>query len=457
LRILDVGTFLLPVRFSLSGLIDGGRERVVSAVAAALPECGPGHEFEPSEVLLDYHRSQGARQMEAMVFEGSLSIDDLGPVRLYISSLSVGFVVVEFELPDDTVVDLESTGSRRTFKAYETPVSQALQPRIADWCRRIAAAVDDPALTDPRPEAGLPAGQLLWWHRIGVNPPAGQEFPAARWYGSRTELADGMVAVMGSGFSLVYGNDEHVIAEVVEGLLIATQEWLIVDEAKRLLAQHLIRLSRSREAGLVSVDTQYLEVLQLTEEVTLRNLILSEEVRYLANARMKVKEATALAWRMSEEAAELEQRTAALRDLFSLHRERITNDRDNRRNRLVFVFTALTLIQGILIWYDFLTSDDNSVGADPRPTIALLVFLATVATLAGALGFRYVDGWHQRLRAVRDRLRGDRPGGGPVGTGGERAREHRVSAARRVRGRAAVPPPVRVPATLPERIDQPSS
>ncbi|HET6213684.1 MAG TPA: hypothetical protein VFE14_12545, partial [Micromonosporaceae bacterium] len=73
MRIVDVGTFLLPIRFSLSGLMDGDRERVVAAVAAALPECGPGHVFERSEVLLDFHRSQGARQMEAMVFEGSLS------------------------------------------------------------------------------------------------------------------------------------------------------------------------------------------------------------------------------------------------------------------------------------------------------------------------------------------------------------------------------------------------
>lgn len=389
MRIVDVGTFLLPVRFSLSGLMSGGRDRVVSSVAAALPECAVDQPAEHSEVLLDFHRSQGARQMESMVFEGALVLDGLGPVRLYISSLSVGFVVVEFDLPDDTVVDLETTGPRRNFKAYEAPVSEALAPLIADWCERIARTVD-PAVCEPRPPAGLPAGQLLWWHRLAINPPVGQEFPAARWYGVRADLADGMVAIMGSGFSLVYGGTGHVILDVVEGLMVATQEWLIVDEAKRLLSEHLVRLSRSREAGLVSVDAQYLEVLKLTEEVTLRNLILSEEVRYLANARVRVKEATAMAWRMSAEAAELESRTTALRDLFGLHRERITNDRDDRRNRLIVVLTVVTLIQGILVWYDFLTQDDTTVAADPRPPIAVAVVIITIATLLAAFGRRYV-------------------------------------------------------------------
>jgi len=419
MRIVDIGTFLLPVRFSLRALMSGERDRLVDAVARALPELGPGHEYEQSEVLLDFHRSHGARQMEAMVFEGAASAPGLGPIRLYVSSLSVAFVVVEFELPDDTVVDLESTGSRQSFKGYEAPVSEALRPMIEDWSARIATAVDAD-LQDPRPPAGLPAGALLWWHRVAVDPAPDQEFPAARWYGVRTELADGASARIGNGFTHVYGPNGHVVADVVEGLMIATQEWLIVDEAKRLLSAHLIRLSDSRQAGLVSVDTQYMEVLQLTEEVTLRNLILSEELRYLANARMRVREAAAVAWRMSAEAAELEQRTAALRDLFSLHRERITADRDNRRNRLVFVFTALTLIQGVLVWYDFLTMDDTTVSTSPRPGIAVLVFIATVCLLAGAFGYRYVEALGRRLRGEGGAAPRVPRQGRPVPDGGRR-------------------------------------
>jgi hypothetical protein len=422
MRVVNVGTFLLPARFSLSALMtDGGPARVTAAVAAALPEFGAGATPEPSELLLDFHRSHGARQMESMVFEGSIAVAGLGRAYLYISSLSIGFVVTEFELPDDSSVDLEETGARRSFKGYELPLSEAVKPLVADWSARIAQAVD-PSLCEHRPPAGLPAGELLWWHRIAVNPPQGQEFAAARWYGVRADLADGMTALMGNGFSLLYGDGTHVVKDVVEGLMVATQEWLIVDEAKRLLAEHLIRLSRSREAGLVSVDAQYLEVLKLTEEVTLRNLVLSEEVRYLANARMRVKEATAIAWRMSAESAELESRAAALRDLFSLHRERITNNRDDRRNRLIVVLTVVTVIQGILVWYDFLTTDDVTVAASPRPSIALTVFLVTAATLGGAFGYRYLNAirqwWRRRMAARGVRIPVPRRAGVPerIGT-----------------------------------------
>lgn len=410
MRIVDLGTFLLPARFSLSMLMSGERDRLMSAVDAALPECQSTSENAPiSEVLLDFHRSQGARQMESMIFEGRVEVEGLGPVGLYISSLSVGFVVVEFELPDDTVVDLESSGSRQSFKSYETPVSEALRPLIADWAERATRAVPGD-LIEPRTPGSLPAGQLLWWHRIAVNPLSEHEFPAARWYGTRADLADGMYAMIGSGFSMVYGDRGRVVTDVVEGLMVATQEWLIVDEAKRLLAEHLVRLSRTREAGLVSVDAQYLEVLQLTEEVTLRNLVLSEEMRYLANARIRVREATALAWRMEAESAELEQRTTALRDLFGLHRERITNDRDDRRNRIITVLTVITLIQGVLVWYDFLTEDDTTVSSSPRPGIAILVVLTTVLMLLGMFNYRFSDAarrWWRRLNP--NRRGGQRP------------------------------------------------
>jgi hypothetical protein len=91
---------------------------------------------------------------------------------------------------------------------------------------------------------------------------------------------------------------------------------------------------------------------------------------------------------VTQEAQELEERTAALRDLFSLHRERIFNNRDDRRNRLIFVFTAVTLIQSVLLWYDFLTSDATTFGGAPRPAIALAVLVATLATVIGAIMMR---------------------------------------------------------------------
>jgi hypothetical protein len=160
-------------------------------------------------------------------------------------------------------------------------------------------------------------------------------------------------------------------------------------------------LSQTRSGDLISVDSQYAEVLLLTQEVTLRKLILSEEQRYLANTRTKVKDAATRCWRLDSQAVELEGRITALRDLFMLHRERITNDRDERRNRLVFVITAITLIQSALVWYDFLTEPNNVVSADPRPTIAYLVLFLTAVALGGTLWQQLRHG--RRVRSMQRR------------------------------------------------------
>jgi hypothetical protein len=183
---------------------------------------------------------------------------------------------------------------------------------------------------------------------------------------------------------------------VVEGIMVATQEWLIVDEAQRLLSDHLVRLSQTRSGDLVSVDGQYAELLVLTQEVTLRKLVLSEEQRYLANTRTKIKDAATESWRLDEQTRDLDGRIAALRDLFALHRERITNDRDERRNALIFVFTAITIIQSVLLGYDFLTGSSTTTGGAPRPAIALVVLVLSAAALVGSL-------WQQIRRGRRSR------------------------------------------------------
>jgi hypothetical protein len=242
----------------------------------------------------------------------------------------------------------------------------------------------------------MPASSLLWWHRLAVDPPAGSDFSAPRLYGVTVQIGEQVRCAVGSGFSNIYGPAAALVEHVVEGIMVATQEWLIVDEAQRLLSGHLVRLSQTRPGDLVSVDGQYAELLVLTQEVTLRKLLLSEEQRYLANTRTKIKEAATECWRLDEQTRELDGRIAALRDLFALHRERITNDRDERRNGLIFVFTAITVIQSILVWYDFLTGASTSLGGAPRPTIAAVVLALSVVALLGAL-------WQQVRRNRRSR------------------------------------------------------
>ena len=385
MRLVSVGTFLLPVRFSLPAMLDGGRDRLAAAVAAEFSEFTTLVDAPESELLLDFHRSRGAARMSTALFAGVTKVPGLGTIQLYLSSLGAGFVVAELTVPDDLAVDLDDELAAARFKEYERPLSHAVDPLVKEWGDRAAAAADA-AIAEPRPAYALPACRLLWWHRIAQDPPEGKEFAAAKWYGERAELADGMECMVGNGFSYTRGA-AHALPDVIEGLRLATEQWLIVDEAKRMLTKHLVELSQTRSSGLVRVDKQYEEVLHLTEEVTLRNLVLAEETRYLANARVRVKDAAARAWNIADESAQLEERTVALRDLFGLHRERITSNRDDRRNRYIFVFTGLTLVQAALVWYDFLTEDDVIVAANPRPVISYAILGCTVVILVGALAF----------------------------------------------------------------------
>jgi hypothetical protein len=168
-----------------------------------------------------------------------------------------------------------------------------------------------------------------------------------------------------------------------------------------------MRLSESRAYGLLGVEEQYVEVLTLTEEITLRNLLINEETRYLANARRAVKNAACEAWGTATEVAELENRAAALRNLFELHRERIASHRDDRRNRYIFAFTGLTFVQASLLWYDFLTTDDVTVSTNPRPTIALVVLAVSTLilgiTVASVPVLRMVRKWHHYRYRSRGR------------------------------------------------------
>ncbi|WP_027341241.1 hypothetical protein [Hamadaea tsunoensis] len=399
MRVINVGAFLLPVRFSLVGMMSGdGRDRVSQALTRRLTDFDVDRAlFETQGLFLDVQRSAHQR-METMVFSGAAEIEGAGFVRLYISSLAVGFVVCELDVPDDLVLDLEDEDSCDRFKAYETPVTEVIEPLIGRWCREIVDAVD-PALLRPVPKSALDASSLLWWHRICVDGAPEVEFPGARWYGVSAQLTGNADVQVGTGVTNLHtGGRTGLVNDVIEGLMIATQEWLVVDEAKRHIAELLLALSANDARNLITMETQYVDVLALTEDVTLRNLLLKQESRYLTAPRRRISQAASAAWNTTEEAQGLEERTAALRDLFTLHRERIFNNRDERRNRLIFVFTAVTLIQSVLVWYDFLTSDANAVGGAPRPLIAMLVLLATLISVVSAVASR--PRARRRLREV---------------------------------------------------------
>jgi len=397
MRVVELGTFLLPFRLSLPDLLTGGRDQLKTALQDEFSEFAAPPPLRSSGLVLDFHRSIGARQMESMVFEGAVDVDGLGVVNLYISALSVGFVITSLDVADGESVDLDKDGDS-AFKQRESALTDVVSPLVTEWCRRVGRATPPSWMQQP-PKSTMVSGQLLWWHRVAIDPAPGSEFAAARWFGVEAKLGPDLHCSVGSGFTNIHGDPGPLLEHILEGIMIATEEWLIVDEAQRVLADHLTRLSRIPDGDLITVNSQYGEILTLTEEVTLRKLMLSEEQRYLANTRTRIKDAATECWQIAEQVAELDGRIAALRDIFALHRERIVNDRDERRNALVFIITAIALIQSVLVWYDFLTEPNNQISQDPRPLLAGTTLGITFAVALGVL-------WRQ----VRERRRRARSG-----------------------------------------------
>jgi hypothetical protein len=94
---------------------------------------------------------------------------------------------------------------------------------------------------------------------------------------------------------------------------------------------------------------------------------------------------------MEREEAALEVQLQSLRDILDFHRTMTQSRRDERRNRLLFVFTAVTLFQSVLIWYDFAHEDNNTLAPSTRLAIDGVIILLTLIVVAAAYAARRRD------------------------------------------------------------------
>ncbi|GAB3666370.1 hypothetical protein GCM10027589_31450 [Actinocorallia lasiicapitis] len=392
MQVVEIGTFLLSRRFSMSKLHREGVEGTRNQITATLTEISAGFDVEAGTLLLDYHRSQGAQQIETYVFWGMLDPQRLGlewvrSCTVYISSLSVGFVVVEIDVPDDVTLDFQAQVGPTGLKFYELALEGVLRPLIADWCRRIEEAVDCVELPL---DVSLPRAKMLWWHRILIAPGPELEPATTKVYGRSCELESG-VCTVGNGFTSISTADlgPKEVFDVVAGLVIATEEWLVLDESNRSLSAGLVQLGDARLTNYREIEGYYEQILELTEEIALRNLLMTDGMRYLANARARVHEAAFEIWQMGRESSLLEERTNQLRELFGVHQQRVAAHREDSRNSMILAFTVLTLVQSVLAWYVFLVEDDTSMAEQPRPVMAFAV-LAISVTFLGQLCYRLI-------------------------------------------------------------------
>ncbi|MGW7452427.1 hypothetical protein [Streptomyces sp. NPDC054787] len=392
MRIIAVVTFSLPVDFLLSSLIEH-RAGVVEPLRACFPGLRPapsehddGDDAADEHIVLDYPEPNHAARIENAVLDGTVRIQDaeLGvdfTARIYVSSLSIGFAVLELpECSDDIDLHIDKPGRGQELRDLEAPYRKALGRQIRIWCehmKRTLVPLD--AVSERQAGDGmLPAERMLWWHRILVDP--GENVPVSVRVGVTCTLGATSCTV-GYLFSRIEDPDEESLQEYINGLILASQNWLIIDDATRLTSTQLMRIEVDGPDNQAEIDRQYDEILDLTDKATFRSVIFSESIRYTSNSQLTVKNAVDQAWGISDEGRTLTDRMAALREIFNLRRERVANRRDEFRNKVIVALTSLTIVQCVFVWYDFYTEDKVKAAPEPRPFIAFAVLAVFIGGL----------------------------------------------------------------------------
>jgi hypothetical protein len=172
---------------------------------------------------------------------------------------------------------------------------------------------------------------------------------------------------------------------VLTGVMSATDDWIGLDEANRLISHRLRKLEGVRWKHVGEVDREFTESLKLSKDLALRDMVRLEDSRYTVNASGVVMDAAAERWSMGRERAALEVQLQTLRDSLDFHRTIVQSRRDERRNRLLFVFTAIAMFQSVLVWYDFAHESNNTLGPALRLSVGAAITVLTIAVVAAAL------------------------------------------------------------------------
>lgn len=381
MQVVLIAPFLM--RFRLSGNTFGGAvgDRLQDAVTEALEGFSVRAGEPDSPLLFDYHTSTGGSRLSGKRTVGTIELaDGIGRVWVRFDPSGMCHLMQTVEVPHKDQMHVR-----------ERELVHALNPHVATWVDRISTLMLDSGLVDPSGEPAMESGMLLWWHRVLVDPPEGQEPGATRVYGVERRVHDDAYLRFGDGFTTLVRVPRHRIAEVLDGAIAAQCEWIAVDEGNRLVSDRLRRLNAERLKHVSGIDEEFSVSLKLSKDLALRDMVRLEESRYTVNGGQVIMDAAMERWAMDRERAALEVQLQSLRDMLDFHRTMSQSRRDERRNRLLFVFTTIALLQSALVWYDFAHEENNDLGPSLRLAVDSVVVLLTLIVVAGAMAARRRD------------------------------------------------------------------
>lgn len=378
MQVVLIAPFLM--RFRLGANTFGGAvgRRLESAVSEALEGFAVLAHEPDSPLLFDYHTSTGGSRLSGKKTVGTIELaEGIGRVWLRFDPSGICHLMQTVEVPDKDEMHVR-----------ERALVNALNPHVEEWVGRISRLMLDSGLVDPAADAAMQPGMLLWWHRVLMNPPEGQEPGSTRVYGVERKVHDDAYLRFGDGFTTLVGVPRHRVAEVLDGAIAAQCEWIAVDEGNRLVSARMLRINDARWDRVRDVELEFQESLKLSKDLALRDMVRLEESRYTVNGGAVIVGAAMERWAMERERSALEVQLQSLRDILDFHRTMTQSRRDERRNRMLFVFTAIALFQSVLVWYDFAHEDNNALGPSARLAVDSVIILLTVSVVIGAIAAR---------------------------------------------------------------------
>jgi hypothetical protein len=178
-QVVLIAPFLM--RFRLGARTFGGEVglRLYTAVREALPDFSAQAAEPESPMLFDHHMSTGGSRISGKKTVGTVEIEGAG--RVWIRFDPSGYC----HLMQTVEVENRDAMHRR-----ERQLVYALNDHVQRWVDTVSTAMLDSKLVDAAGEDTLDAGMLLWWHRVLVDPPDGEEPAATRVYGVERKVHD---------------------------------------------------------------------------------------------------------------------------------------------------------------------------------------------------------------------------------------------------------------------------
>ena len=188
-----------------------------------------------------------------------------------------------------------------------------------------------------------------WWHHVVDE---SIHLSEAFFVGSKPIQFDGSELKHGYGFSAVSQfpiDDERIL----NALICAHREWFFIDKDNRALTSILL-------AG-AHTENQQRDILDYMRAQMMRNILLNEQVLFLAGLEIQIYDELREAWSIPDLVLKLESRIREIHEIVRIELSEVEAKKNERRNLWLTLITILTGFQMIWSLWDFVFERTNLI------------------------------------------------------------------------------------------------